>query len=227
MKASSVNRQLIGVSLAILLFWSASPVQADYVDDPFTPVYQPELRVTQTSGEIKIDGKLDDSGWLDAARADNFAEHRPGDQTKPPVETVAFITYDEDKLYVSFTCYDDPAAIRASHAERERVFDDDNISLLLDTYGDAAWAYTMNVNPYGVQADALWSPNTGEDSGFDLIWESAGAIPFAALRFPNREQQTWKIDFYRNHPRETQRAYSWAAYDRNEQCWPCQWGTVT
>jgi len=181
---------------------------------------------------------LNDSGWQGVARADNFTEHQPGDQTKPPVETAAFITYDEDKLYVSFVCYDNPADIRASHADRERVFDDDNVVLLLDTFGDASWAYTLNVNPYGVQADALWSPNTGQDRGFDLIWESAAtvtdsgyqvemAIPFAALRFPNRDQQTWKVDFYRNHPRETQRAYSWAAYNRNDQCWPCQWGTIT
>jgi hypothetical protein len=53
------------------------------------------------------------------------------------------------------------------------------------------------------------------------------AIPFAALRFPNREKQTWRVDFYRNHPRDAFRAYSWAAYNRNDQCWPCQWGTIT
>lgn len=238
MKTSNPSSRFIGVVLVILLFFAATWAQADYTDDAFTPVYQPKLQVSKTAGKIRIDGQLDDSGWRGVASADNFAEHRPGDQTKPPVETKAFITYDEDKLYVSFVCFDDPTAIRASYAERERVFDDDNVVLLIDTYGDAAWAYTLNVNPYGIQADALWSPNTGEDRGFDLIWESAGAvtdsgyqvemaIPFAALRFPSREQQTWKIDFYRNHPRETQRAYSWAAYDRNEQCWPCQWGTVT
>jgi len=34
------------------------------------------------------------------------------------------------------------------------------------------------------------------------------------------------MDFLRNRPRESFRRYSWAANDRNEQCWPCQWGTV-
>jgi hypothetical protein len=227
-----------GIALVTPFFMWPGAATADYTSAEFAPIYQPELKISRAAGGIKIDGQLDDAGWYRAARADHFAEHQPGDQTKPPVETAAFITYDESKLYVSFVCFDDPGSIRASYADRERVYDDDNIALLLDTYGDAAWAYTMNVNPYGVQADALWSPNIGQDSGFDLVWESAGAvtdsgyqvemaIPFAALRFPNREQQTWKMDFYRNHPRETSRAYSWAAYDRNEQCWPCQWGTVT
>ncbi|HUV29687.1 MAG TPA: DUF5916 domain-containing protein [Acidobacteriota bacterium] len=206
--------------------------------DTFTPVYHPTLDVSKAAGEIKIDGKLGDPGWRNAARAANFAEHRPGDQTEPPVQTVAYMTYDDENLYVSFVCYDDPRAVRASLSERERVGNDDNICLCLDTYGDAAWAYTLNVNPYGVQADALWSPDNGEDGRFDLVWESAGlitdsgyqvemAVPFASLRFPSVEQQVWRVDFWRNHPREASRAYSWAAYDRNEACWPCKWGTVT
>jgi hypothetical protein len=212
--------------------------QAAMADGTFTPSLHPTLQVSRAAGEIKIDGKLSDPGWRDAAKAANFSEYSPGDQTEPPVETEAYITYDDDNLYVSFVCHDDPGSVRASLCERERVYEDDNIVLCLDTYGDAAWAYTMNVNPYGIQADALWSPNIGQDGGFDLIWESAGmitetgyqiemAVPFSSLRFPNTEQQVWRVDFIRNHPREASRAYSWAARDRNETCWPCQWGTIT
>ncbi|UCE23650.1 MAG: hypothetical protein JSU74_10160 [Candidatus Zixiibacteriota bacterium] len=98
--------------------------------------------------------------------------------------------------------------------------------------------YELNLNPYGIQGDLLWSRNYGEDSGYDLIWESGGkitdsgyqvemAIPFSSLRFPNKPEQVWKMDFWRNHPRDVRGQYSWAAYDRDESCWPCQWGTVT
>ena len=52
------------------------------------------------------------------------------------------------------------------------------------------------------------------------------AIPFASLRFPNQQQQVWRVDFWRNRPREARGQYSWAAYDRDDPCWPCQWGTV-
>jgi hypothetical protein len=204
----------------------------------YTPVYHPELEVSRAAGPIAIDGSLNDAGWQGAATATNFAEHHPGDQTKPPVDTKAYITYDDAHLYVAMVCDDDPATVRAAFCERDQVFGDDNICLLIDTYGDGAWAYEFNVNPLGIQGDLLWTPNGGEDSGFDLIWESAGritdtgyqiemAIPFASLRFPNRFQQIWKVDFWRNHPREIRRQYSWAAYDRDEPCWPCQWGTIT
>ena len=43
--------------------------------------------------------------------ATDFAEHQPGDQVQPPVDTYAMMSYDDDFLYVAFMCYDDPAEI--------------------------------------------------------------------------------------------------------------------
>jgi len=228
--------KFIVIFFIISLFITPISLKAD---DSFKPVYHPTLDVSKLSGTIKIDGSLDDSGWQTAAKADNFAEHTPGDQTKPPVDTEALITYDDDNLYVAFICYDDPTKVRATLCERDMgIWNDDNICFLLDTYGSASWAYELNVNPFGIQGDHIWSQYGGEDIGYDLIWESAGkitdkgwqiemAVPFSSLRFPNKPEQVWKIDFWRNHPRDIRRQYSWAAYDRNETCWPCKWGTVT
>ncbi len=228
-------------SLFTLLLFAAfllvQPTAVGAADD-WTPVFRPELHVQKTEGEIKIDGRLGDAGWLGAGRAQNFVEHNPGDQTQPPVETVALITFDESNLYVAMICYDDPATIRASYCERDRIYQDDNIVVAIDTYDNAVWAYEIVANAYGIQGDLLWSQNGGEDEGFDLVFESAGeitdsgyqvemAIPFASLRFPDTPGQAWRIDFWRNHPRDSRRQYSWAKYDRGEQCWPCQWGVVT
>ena len=225
------------ISFACILLINSVSVTAT-TSGEYTPVYHPTLNAERVQGKISIDGDLSDTGWRNAAMAENFAEHQPGDQTEPPVKTEAFITYDSENLYVAFVCYDDPSKVRATLCERDKIFSDDNTVLLIDTYGDAAWAYELNVNPYGIQGDLLWSRNGGEDSGYDLIWESAGkvtdsgyqvemAVPFASLRFPDKDVQTWKIDFWRNHPRDIRAQYSWAAYDRDEACWPCQWGTVT
>jgi hypothetical protein len=52
------------------------------------------------------------------------------------------------------------------------------------------------------------------------------AIPFKSLRFPKKPVQEWKFDFYRHHLRQVHYSMSWATYDNNESCWPCQWGTV-
>ncbi|MDD4050456.1 MAG: DUF5916 domain-containing protein [candidate division Zixibacteria bacterium] len=206
--------------------------------EAYQPVYRPTLVVSKAAGEVVIDGDLGDAGWRGTMRVGGFAEHFPGDQTEPPVKTEAMLTHDDRYLYAAFVCYDDPKTLRATYAERDDIYDDDNVVLLLDTYGDAAWAYEFTVNPYGIQGDVIWSRSGDEDTGYDFIWTSSAlitdsgyqvemAIPFSSLRFPNNDAQTWRVDFWRNHPRASRRQYSWAAYDRNEPCWPCKWGTVT
>lgn len=204
---------------------------------PYVPIYHPELQITPAAGPITVDAKLDDPGWRGAAVADNFAEHNPGDQTKPEVDTEVLVTFDDRNLYLAWICYDDPAEVRATYSERDNIFRDDYVILALDTYGERAMAYEISANPYGIQGDLFFSIGRGEDISYDMIFESAGriteygylvemAIPFAEMRFPRTDVHQWRADFWRNRPRESRFQYSWAAYDRNESCWPCQWGTV-
>jgi hypothetical protein len=238
---STVNVRWLWNAGLVLLFalWAICPVLAE---QPFVPTFRPALDITLTTGAINIDGRLDDPGWKSVSPVRGFVERHPGDNTEPEVATQVYVTYDEKRLYVGFVCYDDPEAVRATMCQRDQfsASNDDNVVVLLDTYGSAAWAYELFVNPYGIQKDALWtnSPGMEEDFGFDLIWESAArktdsgytveiAIPFSSLRFPDRDVQSWRMDFWRNRPREMRKQFSWAAYDRNEQCWPCQWGTVS
>ncbi|UCD64758.1 MAG: carbohydrate binding family 9 domain-containing protein [Candidatus Zixiibacteriota bacterium] len=221
-----------------LLVLTVTPISASVADEQYVPQFHPTMKAHQVRGEIKIDGDLGDRGWQGAQPARNFTEHSPGEEVAPPVRTEAFVAFDDKNLYLAAVCYADPATVRASMCERERIFDDDNIGFFFDTYGDATRAYIININPYGIPYDALWSAGWGEDSNFDLIFESAGkvtdsgyqvelAIPFSNLRFPNKPTQEWKIDFYRHHQREVHYSMSWATYDPDEPCWPCKWGTVT
>ncbi|MEZ4388540.1 MAG: DUF5916 domain-containing protein [Candidatus Krumholzibacteriia bacterium] len=203
----------------------------------FTPVFHPELHITPTRARIIVDGVLADGEWRDAVVADNFAEHSPGDQVEPPVQTRVLVTYDADNLYVAFICDDDPAGVRASFCKRDQIFSDDNVFVCLDPYGDGAVGYEIAANPHGIQGDLFFSANGGEDMSYDLIYHTAGritdegwlvemAIPFRSLRFPDRPEHVWRVDFWRNRPREVRYQMSWAAYDRDESCWPCQWGTL-
>ena len=203
----------------------------------FNPVLKPEMGVRKTGNHIKIDGRLENGEWDGAGGTDNFVETDPGKNLEPKVKTEAFIAYDDDNLYVAFRCYDDPSLIRATMCQRDLFGNDDAVFLNLDTYGNATWAYELFVNPYGVQKDFLWSNVHGDDRGFDLIWQSAAsvddsgyevemAIPFASLRFPDKDIQNWKIDLGRYHPRESFRVYTWTAYDFDDQCWVCQWGSL-
>jgi hypothetical protein len=218
------------LSIAILLGASLAATE-------FVPQYLPSVQAFRTDDKVELDGRLDDAGWRSATHLTNFVERYPGDNTQPSVATEAFITYDESNLYVGFICRDDPSEIRATMCQRDQFFDDDAVAVMIDTYGHANWAYRFYVNPYGIQRDELWSSVAGQDVGFDLIWKAAAtrmddgyqveiAIPFTSMRFPSQDVQSWKMDFQRIRPREAYHQYAWAAHDRNEQCDPCQWGTV-
>ncbi len=226
------------IIVCLLLIAPTSQSSSVVTQNEFTPQYNPTLKAHRVKGEIKVDGELNDAGWQGALPAGNFTEHSPGDEVAPPVRTEAFVAYDDDNLYLAAVCYADPKKVRASLCERERIFDDDNIGFFFDPFGDATRAYIININPHGIQYDALWSASYGEDDNFDLMFASRGivtdsgyqvelAIPFSSLRFPNRPVQEWRFDFYRHHLREVHYSMSWATYDQDESCWPCKWGTIT
>ena len=222
------------ISFSSLVF---SQTTSPSIQKKFSPNVKPVLVVNRIHSSIEIDGNLDDSGWKNAAMATNFTETWPGDQIKPPVETEVLITYDNNYLYIAFRCYDDPKTVRASLRDRDQIFSDDYIGIILDTYGDAAWAYEIFVNPFGIQGDVRWT-SQGEHDSFDIIFESKGkittegyqaelAIPFSSLRFPNKPAQTWKATFWRNRPRGSRQRLSWATIDRDNPCFLCQFGTIT
>lgn len=221
--------------IAIYLFIISNSIMSNSIPVPFEPTYKPSITIPFIAKQIIIDGELNEDFWKEAAVAYNFVETNPGDQIKPLVESKALIAYDEKNLYVSLIAYDDPSTIRASLSDRDNIFKDDYFGIMLDTYGDQSWGYELFVNPYGIQGDLRMNSNGEEEMSFDIVWESMGkitdsgyqveiAIPFASLRFPDKEVQNWRVNFWRDHQREVRRRYSWAAMNRDDPCFLCKWG---
>ncbi len=241
---SSANRLVPAVLLLKLIILSrllttptAAAVPAGAANG-FAPNIMPSLQVTRLQGTIAIDGDLSDTGWQNAAVAGNFAEFQPGDANQPAVQSKALITYDDNHLYVALIAYDDPQQIRVSMRERDNIFRDDFIGLMLDTYGDQGWGYEIFVNPLGLQGDLRMLASGEEDESFDIVFESKGkvtdsgyqvelSIPFSSLRFPNKPEQTWRANFWRDRQREVHYKYTWGALDRDNPCFICQWGSLT
>lgn len=200
-------------------------------------IVPPVLRVARAPGPIDVDGELDDPGWEGAAVATGFTEFQPRDGVPAPTDTRAWVTYDDSRLYVSFRVEDDPDDLRITLADRDHVFDDDVVMIAFDTYGNNAWAYMIGANAIGVQVDARFSNDGGDEASFDVVYESAGkvtdtgyqvelGIPFASLRFPDAEEHRWRVQFLQIHPREARRQYSWAEISLDNNCILCQNGTL-
>ena len=227
---------LLFTPLAAAQPFANGPVEESKETDVFEPNVLPSLTLPRVATDVKIDGALDEAAWRGAARAVNFSETFPGDQTKPAIDVTAYLTYDDDHLYVAYVIEDDPSAVRANLSDRDAIWQDDYVGLILDPNGDGQSLYFIAANPLGIQGDTRISPNN-EDMGFNLIFESEGkvtdtgyqvemAIPFKSLRFPNKDVQTWRGTFWITHPRESRNTYSWAAISRDNPCWSCQFGTL-
>ncbi len=231
-------RLVTALTLTLCTLTGLDAAAARAADDAFSPLVQPEVQALRAERPVKIDGILDEGVWSRAPVVTGFSETYPGNNTRPQVRTRAQLAYDDSHLYVAFICQDDPAALRATLCQRDQFFNDDAVGVYLDTFGEAQWAYGLFVNPYGIQKDLMWTSVHGEDRGFDMIWHSAArigedgyvvemAIPFAGMRFPTAEAQTWRLDLVRSRPRESDHQYGWSARDRDNRCGPCQWGRVT
>ena len=177
------------------------------------------------------------------AKVDKFTQRIPSDGSPVSQRTEAYLGYDNKNLYVIFLCFDsERKKLRARLSRREDIFDDDTVEIILDTFHDHRHAYAFNVNPLGVQQDALWTegPGSGNDNfdqSFDTVWDSAGkvtdhgyvvwiAIPFRSLRFSNADPQTWGIFLNRGLPRNNEDTF-WPPYSSRIQGRLNQEGTAT
>lgn len=192
----------------------------------FSPNVNPVLNITRVpNGSITLDGVLDEPVWKQAAVAENFTEISPGDNVKPVVETIGYILYDDDNIYLAFECYDDMKNIRASMTDRDRMYGDDWVGAFIDTYGTQKEAFEFYTNPYGIQGDLYWTTNY-ETSSPDFIfytetqlhdnkWVVEMQIPFKSLKFPNKQVQEWRVHLIRNRPRNLRQQILWSAVARD------------
>jgi hypothetical protein len=193
--------------LALLL---AAPLRAQAP----APDKLPDIRISRLTAPVQVDGHLGDAGWADATRVDTFWETNPGDNIPPKLRTVAWLAYDDRYLYAAFDFEDDPKTIRAPIGDHDNMpGSTDYGGLVLDTRNDGRSAILLLVNPNNVQYDAITDDASGEDSSYDLYWDSAARIndhgwtleirvPFSSLRYGPGDPQTWGIMLYRNRARD-------------------------
>ncbi len=145
------------------------------------------------------------------AKVTDFIQQQPSDGKPATQRTDVYMGYDQANLYLIWVCWDaDPHAIRAHMTRREAVTppDDDYVELTLDTFHDQRHGFLFDVNPRGVQADALWSEDSGPDYSYDTVWDTNGkltakgyvvwmSIPFRSIRFHPASDQVWGVTLMR------------------------------
>ncbi|HRH42833.1 MAG TPA: DUF5916 domain-containing protein [Pyrinomonadaceae bacterium] len=206
-------------------------------DDPKPPLPSGSIaekkkpfNVPKFSVSPNIDGKLDDEIWKNAVRLEGFVQFQPGDGGDPSKQTVVYLGYDEKFLYIGIHALDDPDKIRATVAQRDQIFGEDNVRILLDTFDDQRRGYLLGFNPLGIQGDGIYTEgnNNGNDTDMnvDILMESKGItlndgwsveakVPFKSLRYTAGKGKFWGVHILRKISRFNNEQDSWMPINRN------------
>lgn len=197
--------------LAALLLLQGTP--------PGTAVAIPRI----ADAAVTIDGRLDEPVWARAALLRDFSQYLPNDNRPADDSTTILVWYSPTAIYFGIRAYQDPASVRATLADRDKITGDDYVDILLDTFNDHRQALVFGVNPLGAQADGalvdaprqlattLSAVSTGAytlDLSPDYVYASKGRrtgwgyevelrIPFKTLRYQSRDTQDWGINVIR------------------------------
>ena len=178
----------------------------------------------------KIDGIISEKEWKKIIPATNFTlfqpENRSGEEIPVGYETYVYFGYDDKAIYIAAQLnHPDPNNIPSEFSERD---DMDAISekflVSIDTYDNTKERFTFFVTSSGGLIDGL---NTGEfdeeglryNTLFDAKvqknksgWSTEIIIPYSALRFPNKKNHNWGINFGRNI-KDFEEMYVWSPVD--------------
>ncbi len=190
------------------------------------------MRAARASGEINIDGKLNEPAWASAVPSGEFTQSYPKIGAPPTDPTEVRVLYDDQALYVGVKMFDShPDSIAAQLARRDITgIYSDWLHVMVDSYHDRRTSFRFSVNPRGVQKDVLeFDDNRGEDLNWDAVWQvgtsvdSTGwtaeyRIPFSQLRFgpaPSGVERVWGIQIMRDVARRNERD-SWSPWKQTD-----------
>lgn len=195
------------------------------------PVYAGVLRhidaaIPRIEATVKVDGRLDEPVWAQAAVLTGFSQYTPVDGLPAADSTQVLVWYAPDAIYFGIRAFEPHGdVVRATVADRDAIDADDNVQILLDTYHDHRRALEFAVNPLGIQEDGVRSE--GQDAGAagggnaatgrfdgvidlnpDFAWDSRGhltpwgyeveiRIPFKSIRYQSRNPQDWGLQIIR------------------------------
>ncbi|MCC7178473.1 MAG: hypothetical protein IT177_08790 [Acidobacteria bacterium] len=195
---------------------------------------RPSIRAVATSEAPRIDGVLDEAAWQAADVADTFVQQEPREGQPATDRTEVRVLYDQGHLYIGVRAFaSEPVVATEMRRDADRLFDEDNFQVVVDTFHDSRNGYMFLTTPLGAKLEQqLFDEGEGGGRGttsnvnrnWDGVWDAASriddkgwtaeiSIPFTTVRFRPSDEQTWGVNFQR-HTRHKNEILYWSPIPR-------------
>ena len=219
----------------MILFFVAALAVTPQTPAPDTTA--PTAVATRARGDVRVDGRLDESAWSGATPVTTFTQRDPNAGDAATERTEVRILYDDGAVYVGARLFDSTGRPSSRLGRRDSELDGSDWFLItLDSYHDHLTAFRFGVNPDGVRRDAKVGDDEDDDS-WDPVWDASATrdatgwtaemrIPLSQLRFRTGDVQTWGIQLVREIARNNEE--SWFAFvPKRERSGVARYGHLT
>ena len=217
--------------LALLILAPAAEAQSP------NEVRKQASAVRIAADSIRVDGRLDEDAWRRIPAVTDFVQKEPVEGAPPTDPMEVRFAYDSVALYIGARMYS-KAPVRAPLVRRDEGDQAERLLVSLDTYLDRRTASTFGVTASGVRLDHYYATDneSNDDPGFNPVWQARAVIdaegwtaelwiPFAQLRFTDRDIQVWGLNVQRIVPAQNEEVF-WALVPRTEQRWTSLFGDL-
>ena len=212
---------------------------------------QLRVAIPRVTVDVAIDGQLSEPVWQQAAVLTGFSEFSPHDGIPAADSTHVLVWYSPTAVHFGIRAFEPHGAPHATLADRDKIYADDNVQILLGTFNDRRQAYVFAVNPLGVQMDGTlveqgqtliggWTPSqsgrAAPDLNQDFVFTSKGRltdygfevevrIPLKSIKYQSADVQNWDLNIVRN-VQHSGHEDSWVPAKRSNTSFLGQSGTL-
>jgi hypothetical protein len=208
--------------VAVLCLGAGSAVAQIPADGPAAPA-TPEVMTRDDRGQVtvratriqeppRIDGVLDEDIYRSLPPITGFIQQEPDEGQLATEPTLVWILFDGRQFYIGARCRDSqPERTIATDMRRDgrNVSQNDNISIVLDTFHDRRNGYEFLLNSIGGVWDTQITDERDANRDWNTVWTARShrddegwsielAIPFRSLRYRGSGPQVWGINIRRN-----------------------------
>lgn len=169
------------------------------------------LRAVRLDAELTVDGRLEEAFYRRVPAIDGFIQQEPNEGQPATEPTKVWVFFDDKNVYVAAHNIDArPDRIVANELQRDgrNIFQNDNFSVIFDTFYDRRDGVMFMTNPLGALYDAQVTGERNVNSDWNTVWNVQTArvsdgwtvemsIPFKSLRYKQGQSQIWGINFRR------------------------------